>query len=45
MRKLLKHLTGSYMKETILAPLFKMLEAILELLVPLVVAAIIYTCI
>ena len=43
MRKLLKHLTGSYMKETILAPLFKMLEAILELLVPLVVAAIIDT--
>ena len=43
MRKLLKHLTGSYLKETILAPLFKMLEAILELLVPLVVAAIIDT--
>ena len=30
-----------YKKETILAPLFKMLEAIFELLVPLVVAAII----
>ena len=43
MRKLLKHLTDNYMKETILAPLFKMLEAILELLVPLVVAAIIDT--
>lgn len=43
MRKLLKHLTGSYLKETILAPLFKMLEAILELLVPLVVAAVIDT--
>ncbi len=43
MRKLLKHLTSKYMKETVLAPLFKMLEAILELLVPLVVAAIIDT--
>ena len=43
MRKLLKHLTDNYLKETILAPLFKMLEAILELLVPLVVAAIIDT--
>ena len=43
MRKLLKHLTDNYMKETILAPLFKMLEAILELLVPIVVAAIIDT--
>lgn len=43
MRKLLKYLTDNYMKETILAPLFKMLEAILELLVPLVVAAIIDT--
>ena len=43
MRKLLKHLTDKYLRETILAPLFKMLEAILELLVPLVVAAIIDT--
>ncbi|MBQ8411608.1 MAG: ABC transporter ATP-binding protein, partial [Ruminiclostridium sp.] len=43
MRKLLKHLTDNYMKETILAPLFKMFEAILELLVPIVVAAIIDT--
>ena len=41
MRKLLKFLTGSYLKETILSPLFKMLEAILELLVPIVVANII----
>ncbi len=41
MRKLLKFLTDKYMKETILAPLFKMLEAILELLVPVVVASII----
>ena len=30
-----------YKKESILAPLFKMLEAILELFVPLVVAAVI----
>ena len=30
-----------YKKESVLAPLFKMLEAILELFVPLVVAAII----
>lgn len=43
MRKLMKYLTGSYLKETILAPLFKMLEAILELLVPIVVASIIDT--
>lgn len=41
MRKLLKHLTGSYMRETVLAPFFKMLEAILELLVPIIVAAVI----
>ena len=32
---------SEYKKETILAPLFKMLEAIFELLVPLVVASII----
>lgn len=43
MRKLLKHLTDNYMRETVLAPLFKMLEAILELLVPIVVASIIDT--
>ncbi len=40
MRKLLVYLKG-YKKETILAPLFKMLEAAFELLVPLVVASII----
>ncbi len=40
MKKLLKYLR-EYMKETILSPLFKMLEATLELFVPLVVAAII----
>ncbi|MCD8216899.1 MAG: ABC transporter ATP-binding protein, partial [Clostridiales bacterium] len=40
MKKLLVYLKG-YKKETILAPLFKLLEATLELFVPLVVAAII----
>lgn len=40
MRKLLNYLKG-YEKETILAPLFKMLEACFELLVPIVVANII----
>ncbi|MCC8082065.1 MAG: ABC transporter ATP-binding protein/permease [Lachnospiraceae bacterium] len=40
MRKLLIYLKD-YRKETVLAPLFKMLEATLELFVPLVVAAII----
>lgn len=40
MRKLLKYLNG-YKKETILAPLFKMLEATFELIVPLVVAGIV----
>lgn len=40
MKKLLVYLKN-YRKETILAPLFKMLEATLELFVPLVVAAII----
>lgn len=40
MKKLLKYLKG-YAKESILGPLFKLLEATLELLVPLVVAAII----
>lgn len=40
MKSLLVYLKG-YKKETILAPLFKMLEACFELFVPLVVAAII----
>lgn len=42
MKKLLVYLKG-YEKETVLAPLFKMLEALFELFVPLVVAAIIDT--
>ncbi len=42
MRKLLIFLKG-YEKETVLAPLFKMLEALFELFVPLVMAAIIDT--
>jgi len=42
MKKLLKYLKGSRL-QCILAPLFKMLEAILELFVPLVVARIIDT--
>ncbi len=41
MKKLMKYLTAGYMKETILAPLFKCIEAVLELFVPLVVADII----
>lgn len=40
MKKLLCYLKG-YEKETVLAPLFKMLEALLELFVPLVMAAVI----
>ena len=40
MRKLLVYLKD-YKKETVLAPLFKMLEATFELFVPLVMAAII----
>lgn len=40
MRSLLKYL-GDYKKECVLAPLFKMLEAVFELFVPLVVADII----
>ncbi len=40
MRKLLRFLRG-YVRETILAPLFKMLEASFELIVPLVTAQII----
>ncbi len=42
MKKLLIHLKA-YTKETILGPLFKLMEATLELFVPLVVAAIIDT--
>ena len=42
MRKLLFYLKD-YKKETVLGPLFKLLEATLELLVPLVVAAVIDT--
>lgn len=42
MKKLLVYLKA-YKKETILAPLFKMLEALFELFVPLVIAAIIDT--
>lgn len=40
MRKLLVYLKD-YKKESVLAPLFKMLEASFELIVPLVVTAII----
>ena len=40
MKSLLKYMKG-YEKESILAPLFKMLEASFELMVPLVMAAII----
>ncbi|MBE6760247.1 MAG: ABC transporter ATP-binding protein [Ruminococcaceae bacterium] len=40
MKKTLRHL-GDYKKETFLGPLFKLTEALLELFVPLVVAAII----
>lgn len=43
MKKLLKYLS-SYKKESILSPLFKMLEASFELIVPLVVASIIDHC-
>ena len=39
MKKLLCYLKG-YEKETVLAPLFKMLEALFELFVPLVMAAV-----
>lgn len=42
MRKLLVYLKD-YKKETVCAPLFKMLEATFELFVPLVMAAIIDT--
>ena len=40
MRKLLKYLKN-YKLQTVLAPLFKLLEAVFELIVPLVVSAII----
>ena len=40
MHKLMRYIKG-YEKQAVLAPLFKMLEAMLELLVPLVVASII----
>ncbi|MBR5091198.1 MAG: ABC transporter ATP-binding protein [Ruminiclostridium sp.] len=40
MKKLLRYLNG-YKKETVLAPLFKCIEAVLELFVPLVVAEVI----
>ena len=40
MKKLLRYL-NAYKKETVLAPLFKMLEASFELFVPLVVARIV----
>ena len=42
MKKLLKYM-GGYGKECILGPLFKLLEATFELLIPLVVAAIVDT--
>ena len=42
LRKLLKYMRG-YGKECVIAPLFKMLEASFELLIPLVVAAIVDT--
>ena len=42
MKKLLNYLSA-YKKEAVLAPLFKMLEASFELLVPLVMAQIIDT--
>lgn len=40
MKKLLAYMKG-YIKECVLSPLFKMLEALLELFVPLVIAAVI----
>ena len=42
MKKLLKFMKG-YGKECILGPLFKLLEASFELMIPLVVAAIVAT--
>ena len=41
MGKLLRFLKG-YEKESVLGPLFKLLEATLELFVPLIVASLIY---
>lgn len=43
MKKLLGYFKNGYIKETILSPLFKCIEALLELLVPLIVADIIDT--
>ena len=43
MKNLLKYLKG-YTKESILGPLFKLLEATLELIVPLVIASIVSMC-
>ncbi len=43
MKKWIRHYAARYRKECILAPLFKMLEAFFDLLVPLVVARIIDT--
>ena len=40
MKKLFRHL-GAYKKEAVLGPLFKLLEASFELLIPLVVASIV----
>ena len=42
MRKLMRYMRG-FGKECILGPLFKLLEASFELLIPLVVAAIVDT--
>ena len=41
MKRILRYLTGNYLKETVLSPLFKCIEAVLELFVPIVVAEII----
>ena len=41
MMKLLGYLKHGYIKETVLSPLFKCIEAVLELFVPVVVADII----
>ena len=42
MKKLFCYIKG-YVKESILGPLFKLFEALLELIVPLIIAAIIDT--
>ncbi len=39
--KILGYLKKGYLKETVLSPLFKCIEAVLELFVPIVVANII----